>query len=165
MNSFADARVVVVAHEDSGRSLAQSLSRMGVGRVTIVPHPEEARLLCDAGRGDMCLVVLQRPVPDEIPAWTDETEAPGRKSGIPSLLMADVVTPHILRVARRSGYIATIESHLPSRLLYRSLRALLQRHRRHTDADARIADDAAASAAALQAPDDDAWFGGKLKLQ
>src|SRR5262249_34758294 len=114
---------------------------------------------------DMCLVVLRRPIPDEVPDWTAETVAPGRKAGVPTLLMADVVTPHILRVARRSGYIATIESRLPARLLYRSLRALLQRHRRHTDAGASIEGDAAASAAALQAPDADDWFGGKVKLQ
>jgi DNA-binding NtrC family response regulator len=165
MNTFASARVVVVASDESGRSLAQSLTRMGVAGVTVVPNPDEARLLCDAERADMCLVVLQRPVPDEVPGWTAETEAPGHKSGVPSLLMADVVTPHILKGARQSGYIATVETQLPARLLYRSLRALLQSHRRHGDADARIAGDAAASAAALQAPDADGWFGGKLKLQ
>src|SRR3954470_11001057 len=138
MNSFASARVVVVASDSSGRSLAQSLTRMGVAGIIVVSNPDEARLLYDAERADMCLVLLQSPVPDELPGWTAETEAPGHKGGIPSLLMADVVTPHILKNARHSGYIAVVESRLPSRLLYRSLRALMQRHRRYADADASL---------------------------
>jgi len=167
MNSFASAGVVVVAGCDSGRSLAQSLRRMGLSDVRIVPCLDDARLLCESNRVDGCLVVLPRAVPDELPPWTVETDAPGRSVGVPSLLVADVVTPYLAKAARNSGYFAAIEASLPPRLLYRCIRALLQRGRRQVGTVATLpaAVKEPTPVGAVPALPPDAWNGGKIKLQ
>src|SRR5262249_51155745 len=108
MISFSNARVVVVAGADTGRTLVSTLTRMGLGGVRLVANPDQARQLCTAKSADACLVVLPRPVPDEAPQWTAETGAPGREAGIPSLLLAQVVTPYVSKSARRAGYVASV---------------------------------------------------------
>jgi DNA-binding NtrC family response regulator len=167
MESFGRARVIVVASRDCGRSLAQSLSRMGLAGVRIVDSPQEAQVLCQTNRADGCLVMLPREVPDEIPTCSAESEAPGRAAGVPSLLVADVVTPHVARSARNSGYFATIPTGIPPRMLYRTLRALLQRRQRSASKATSENRGRAASAAldAVSALSSQGWAGGKFKLQ
>ena len=170
MNSFARACVVVVASESSSCSLIQSLRRMGVATVLGVPGLEQARRLCHSGRVDACLVVLPRPVPDELPPLRLETGAPGRGTNIPSLLLADAITPYLLKTAGRAGYLAAIPAAIAPRRLYRCLGGLLQQSRR-------LACRSGGSAAELEELADPASAGaprtlafvstdpGKLKLQ
>jgi CheY-like chemotaxis protein len=125
MKSIKSSRIVVVADSDQGRVLAARLRRMEVAEVTAVAGLEEARRLCQSGSTDVCLVALGNPVPDCVPA--PEGEAPGRACGIPALMVAPVVTPHVRRTARRCGYLAVISATMPPRMLYRRLGAALQR--------------------------------------
>lgn len=130
MNSFARARVAVVASDRSGLAIVHCLRRMGLAAVHGLSDIEQARLLCASGRVNACLVVLAPPVPDQIPPLRVESGAPGRGTGIPSLLIADVLTPHLLNTAGRAGYIAVIPGGIAPRLLYRCIAALLQQSRR-----------------------------------
>jgi len=125
MKSIKSSRIVVVADSDQGRVLAARLRRMDVAAVTAVAGRDEARQLCQSGSTDVCLVALGNPVPDSVPA--PEGDAPGRACGIPALMVAPVVTPHVRRAARRYGYVAVISAAMPPRMLYRRLGAALQR--------------------------------------
>jgi hypothetical protein len=125
MKSIKRSRIVVVADSDQGRILAARLRRMEVAEVTAVAGLEEARRLCQSGSADVCLVAVGNPVPDCVPA--PEGDAPGRACGIPALMVAPVVTPHVRRTARRCGYLAAISATMPPRMLYRRLGAALQR--------------------------------------
>ena len=127
MKSIKRSRIVVVADSDQGRILAARLRRMEVAEVTAVAGLEEARRLCQLGSADACLVAIDTPVPDCVPA--PEADAPGRACGIPALMVAPVVTPHVRRSARRCGYLAAISATMPPRMLYRRLGAALQRRR------------------------------------
>jgi hypothetical protein len=124
---FAAARVVVVAGHDS--ALVDAIRRMGVANIFHVGCMEDAQARCTAGGADACIVVLPRTVPDERPAWTAATEAPGR-GRVPALLIAEVVTPYVRQAARQAGYDAAIPLGLPPRMLYRCVGALLQASRR-----------------------------------
>ena len=46
---------------------------------------------------------------------------PGRFCGIPTLMVAPVVTPYLRRTARRCGYLAAISATIPPRMLYRRI--------------------------------------------
>jgi CheY-like chemotaxis protein len=127
MKSIRVSRIVVVADNDQGQVLAARLRRMEVAKVTAVANLEEARRLCQSGGADACLVAIDAPVPDGVPAA--ESDAPGRCCGIPALMVASVVTPHLRRTARRCGYLAAVSAAIPPRMLYRRLGAALQ-HRR-----------------------------------
>src|SRR5215475_6046632 len=127
MISFSISRVVVVAGDDRGRSLVDALRRMRLADVLLVATPEEARRLCASNSADACLAVLPRAVPDEVPRWTAEADAPGRNAAVPSLLLAEAVTPYVAKSARNAGYVAAIPDDVPSRLLYRWIGALLQK--------------------------------------
>jgi hypothetical protein len=127
--SFASARFVVLAGDGCGDALIGAIVRMGVAGVQRVRSPDEARCLCAAGAVDACLVVLPPARPDEIPAWTADNEAPGQ-GRVPTLLLADAVTPHIKHCVRARGYVAAVPLALPPRILYRCLSALLQSARR-----------------------------------
>lgn len=124
MKSIKSSRIVVVADSDQGRVLAARLRRMDVAAVKAVGGLEEARRLCQSGTTDVCLVAVGNPVPDGVPA--PEGEAPGRACGIPALMVAPVVTPHMRQIARRCGYVAVISATMPPRMLYRRLGAALQ---------------------------------------
>src|SRR5215475_14612448 len=89
MISFSLARVVVVADEHPGGVLVHALTRMGLAGVRLVSTPEEARQLCASDHFEACLAVLPPAVPDELPRWTAQTDSPGRKAGVPSLLLAE----------------------------------------------------------------------------
>lgn len=123
MGRFATARVVVVA--DAECALVAAIGRMGVVGVKRVARIDTAQAMCDAGDVDACIVVLPKFVPDDCPPWTAETEAPGR-GRVPSLLLADPVTPYVRQCARTSGYVAAVPLGLSSRMLYRTIGALLQ---------------------------------------
>jgi hypothetical protein len=127
MISFSISRVVVVAGDDRGRSLVDSLKRMRLAEVCLVETPDEARRLCAANGADACLALLPRAVPDEVPRWTAEADAPGRDAAVPSLLLAEAVTPYVAKSARNAGYVAAIPDDVPSRMLYRWIGALLQK--------------------------------------
>ena len=98
MKSIQRARLVVVADSDHGLVLAERLRRMDVAQVTEVAGHEEARGLCRAGAADACIVLLDDTAPDAKP--TAETVAPGRGSGVPSLMMAPSVSPYMRKAAR-----------------------------------------------------------------
>ncbi|MGC2074187.1 MAG: hypothetical protein WA694_23210, partial [Pseudolabrys sp.] len=121
MKSMRGLRVVVVIDSEH---LAARLRRMEVAQVTAVRGLEEARLLCQSGNADACLVAVDAPVPDGVPM--QESDAPGRHCGIPALMIAPIVTPHLRRAARRGGYLAAISATIPPRMLYRRLGAALQ---------------------------------------
>ena len=128
MKSMRGLRVVVVIDSEHGHILAARLRRMEVAQVTAVAGLEEARLLCQSGNADACLVAVDAPVPDAVPA--KESDTPGRWCGVPALMLAPVVTPHLRPAARRRGYLAAISATTPPRMLYRRLGAALQG--RHT---------------------------------
>jgi predicted RNase H-like nuclease len=92
MKSMRGLRVVVVIDSEHGHILAARLRRMEVAQVTAVAGLEEARLLCQSGNADACLVAVDAPVPDAVPA--KESDTPGRWCGVPALMLAPVVTPH-----------------------------------------------------------------------
>jgi hypothetical protein len=117
-------RVVVVTDSEHGHVLAARLRRMEVAHVMSVAGLEEARLLCQSGRTDVCLVAVGAPVPDAPPMR--ESDAPGLCCGVPALMIAPVVTPQLRRAARRRGYLAAISATIPPRMLYRRLGAALQ---------------------------------------
>jgi len=127
MISFSLARVVVVAGDHSGGFLVHALTRMGLAGVRLVATPDEARQLCAIDSVDACLALLPPHVPDEVPRWTVEADAPGRKAGVPSLLLVEAVTPYVTKSARTSGYVAAIPAKVAPRLLYRWIGALLQK--------------------------------------
>ena len=163
MISFSNARVVVVAGPETGRPLVNTLTRMGLAGVRLVANPDQARQLCTTRNADACLVVLPGPIPDEAPPWTAETGAPGREAGIPSLLLAQVVTPYVTKSARRAGYVASVPADVSSRLLYRWMGALLQKQRARESVNER-ARPKVPVADAMHAHSHEAW-GGKFKLQ
>lgn len=164
MISFSTARVIVVAGGEAGRPLVHTLTRMGLAGVHLVADTDQARQVCTAKGADACLVVLPRAVPDEAPQWTAETGAPGREAGIPSLLLAQVVTPYVTKSARRAGYVASVPADVSARLLYRWMGALLQKQRRARDSVSERARPKVPPADAMYAASDEAW-GGKFKLQ
>jgi hypothetical protein len=124
MKSIKCSRIVVVADCDSGRDLVARLRRMEVAQVSAVARVDQARELCQRGGVDVCLVAFDVSVPDGVPQA--EGDAPGRSCGIPTLIVAPVVTPHLRRTARRRGYLAAVSAALPPRLLYRRIGAALQ---------------------------------------
>jgi DNA-binding NtrC family response regulator len=124
MKSISRAHVVVVADSERCSLLTARLHRMEVARVTAVDNLEEARCLCRAGGASVCLVALDETGCEAAAA---DGDAPGRDSGVPALMLVDVVTPHCCRLARRSGYLAVIPTKIEPRLFYRRLGGALQR--------------------------------------
>lgn len=127
MKSVRRASIVVVADSDHCLLLAARLRRMEVAQVTTVTGLDEARRMCQVGDIDACLVAFNDLVLDAAPAA--ESDAPGRDSGVPSLMIADKVTPFLRRMARRTGYYAAVPAAIAPRLLYRRIGAALQRRR------------------------------------
>jgi hypothetical protein len=127
MKSIRQAHVVVVVDSDHGLVLAARLRRMQVARVTAVGGVEEARRLCQTGGTDACIVVFDEAVTDAAPFA--ENDAPGRRCGVPSLMVAYTVTPFLRKVARRRGYCAAVPAALPPQMFYRRIRAALQQRR------------------------------------
>jgi hypothetical protein len=125
MRSIKSSRIVVVADSDQGHALTARLRRMDVAEVTAVVAIEEARRMCESGGADACLVAVSDATPDCVPY--PESDAPGRSCGVPSLLVAPVVTPYLRGTARRCGYLAAVSTTMPPRMLYRRLGAALQR--------------------------------------
>jgi DNA-binding NtrC family response regulator len=126
MKSIKLSRIVAVADSDHGRDLVAHLRRMEVAKVIAVTGLGEAWRLCQSGGADACLVTVDGALPDGPAAKSD---APGRSCGIPALIIAPVVTPHLRRTARRCGYLAAVSATIPPRMLYRRIGAALQ-HRR-----------------------------------
>ncbi len=123
--AFASARVVVVAVGDCGSALIGALVRMGIADVQRADCLDVARAQCASGEVDACLVLLPPAVPDEVPAWTASSEAPGRGQ-VPALLLTDALTHHVTSAARFAGYAAVAPARLPPRMLYRCISGLLQ---------------------------------------
>lgn len=132
MKSVRMARIVVVAERDFGFSLAARLRRMELSRVATVTRLDDARRICRGGGADACLVMRHNAAIEDRPLTETEDEAPGEASGVPSLMLADVVTPHLRTAARRSGYRAIVPAAIPARLLYRRIAGALQYARRRT---------------------------------
>jgi hypothetical protein len=120
------AHIVVVADGDQALALAARLRRMELGEITTVSRLDEARQLCRAGGIDACIVAMDH-APQVSP--TPENDAPGRGCGVPSLLIVAAVSPDLRKLARRAGYATAIPAAIPSRLLYRRIRAAMQHQR------------------------------------
>jgi hypothetical protein len=124
---------IAVVHDDlsehGGARIAARLQRMAIGRVTTVARIEEAKRLCRAGGLDVCLVVLGGTVPDAVPEAL--SDAPGQSVGVPTLIVAPVVTPHLRKTARLCGYVAVLPGRIAPRMLYRRIGAVLQGRRPH----------------------------------
>jgi hypothetical protein len=124
MKSVQRAHIVVVADSDHGLILAARLLRMDVAHVTTVAGLDAARAMCRAGIADACIVTFDDAVPDAAPI--DEKDAPGRGSGVPSLMIVPAVTPYLRKIARRRGYLAAVPATIVPQMLYRRLSAALQ---------------------------------------
>jgi hypothetical protein len=163
--SLSIARVIVVAGDPRGSALVHALTHMGFTGVRLVATLEEGRRLCATDRVDACLAVLPLNIPDDVPHWTAEADAPGRDAGVPSLLLAEAVTPYAAKSARNAGYVGVIPADIRPRLLYRWIGGLLQKQAR------RQARSAAVSRRRLPLPPSDALHAyaasasGKFKLQ
>ena len=127
MKPLERAHVVLVAGKDQGLQLAVHLCRIRVARATFVADVDEARSLCLAGGPDLCLVAIDGCILDAAPL--PEIDAPGRATGVPSLLLAAVVTPYLRRMAWRCGYSAAIPAGIAPQMLARRICAALQRRR------------------------------------
>ena len=130
MNPIQRARILLIADPAYGHSLLDKLRLLKSFKVNRVDSIEEARRLCEAGAVDACLLVVRNSAPDHLWLSQVESSAPGRDSGVPSLLVADVVDPYVMDVARRSGYAGAVPITNTARLLYRSIGAMLQQARR-----------------------------------
>jgi hypothetical protein len=130
VNPIQRARILLIADPAYGHSLLDRLRLLKSFKVNRVDAIEEARRLCEAGAADACLVVARNSAPDHF--WLSQVEAPapGCDCGVPSLLVADVVDPYVMDVARRSGYAGAVPITNTARLLYRSIGAMLQQARR-----------------------------------
>ncbi len=131
--------IVVVDDADShgGEGLAARLRRMAIGRVTTAAGIAAARHLCRAGGVDACLVVIGDVAPDDAPAAL--ADAPGQAFGIPTLIVAPVVTPYLRKTARLRGYVVVLPAKIAHRMLYRRIGAVLQgRSRRRPPASGRM---------------------------
>src|SRR5215510_1127879 len=102
------------------------MKSLSVSRIVVV---------ADSGQGEVLATRLRRMNVAEVKAVT-ELDAPGRSCGVPALMVAPVVTPHLRRAARRCGYLAAVPVTISPRLLYRRLGAALQ-HRRAAPASSR----------------------------
>jgi hypothetical protein len=127
MKAIRSARIVVVASSDQASILAVALRRMNVASVTSTAEIGEAKRICQSSRADVCVVLADNIVPDEVPVADD---APGTMCGVPSLLLVPIVTPYVRKMARRRGYQAVLSTAVPARMLYRHIRAALQRRNR-----------------------------------
>jgi hypothetical protein len=129
---------VIVLHDDpdsrhersghGGERLAARLRRMTIGRITTVTRTEEAKRLCRAGGVDACLVVMGDEVPDAAPEAL--AAAPGQPFGVPTVLVAPMVTRQLRKTARLCGYRAVLPARIAPRMLYRRIGAVLQGRRR-----------------------------------
>jgi hypothetical protein len=127
MKSIQRAHIVVVAGSDQALVLAARVRRMEVAEVTAVAAVPQARGLCQVGGTDACIVVFDDAVPDAAPM--PDTDAPGRRCGVPSLMVVPAVTPHLRKMGRRCGYLTTVPATIAPRMLYRRIGAALQRRR------------------------------------
>lgn len=114
----------MVADSDHGLVLAARLRQMDVALVTAVARLDEARGMCQAGGTDACIVAFDGAVPDAIPLV--ENDAPGRNSGVPSLMVVPTVTLYLRKSARRRGYLAAVPAAITPRMLHRRIGAALQ---------------------------------------
>jgi len=124
MKSIQRAHIVVVADSDHGLVLTERLRRMDVALVTAVAGLDGAGSMCDKGGTDACIVMFDDAVPDALPVAAHD--APGRGSGVPSLMVVPTVTPYLRKMARRGGYLAVVSASIPPRMLYRRVGAALQ---------------------------------------
>jgi hypothetical protein len=132
---------IIVAVDDAanhgGERLAARLRRMAIGRVSTIAGIEEARQLCRGGGVDACLMVTGDAGPDAVPEML--ADAPGRPFGIPTLIVAPVVTPYLRKVALVRGYVAVLPARIAPRMFYRRIGAVLQgRRRRRPPASGRM---------------------------
>lgn len=127
MGVLQRGRVVVVTANDAGTLLAERLRVAALMQITEVVSVGAARDLCAQRRADACLVIYEDEQPDE--RSTALPAAPGSEFGVPSLVLAGVVTPYLCKAARRAGYFAVVCASVAPRLLYRRIGGALQRRR------------------------------------
>lgn len=127
MKSIRCAHIVVVGDSDQGLMLVARLRRMEVAQVTSVARIDQARELCESGGADACIVAFDDTIPDALPPA--ESHAPGRRCGVPSLMLVPKITPYLRAMARRGGYLAAVPAAIAPRMLYRRIGGALQRRR------------------------------------
>ncbi len=127
MISIRDAHVVVVGDGDRGPVLVARLRRMGLARVTAISGFAEAVGLCQRGEADVCVVMFADTAPDAMPIAVND--APGRSSGVPSLMVVPAATPFLRKTARHCGYLAVVPATIAPRMLFRRICAALQQRR------------------------------------
>jgi hypothetical protein len=132
MSPIRHARILLIAEPACGHTLLEKLRHLKLFAVTRVDDLEEARRRCEMRSADACLMVVRNFVADDLRASLVEAPAPGRGNGVPSLLLADVITPHVMDAARGAGYASAVPLTSSGRLLYRSIGALLQQARRRS---------------------------------
>lgn len=125
MRSMRNAHIVVVGSGDLGLALTARLRRMALAKVTAVADLAEASGLCQRGEADACIVMRDDGALDR--AASPMADAPGRASGVPSLMVVPAVTPFARKVAHREGYMAALPANIAPRMLYRRIGAALQR--------------------------------------
>lgn len=127
IKSLRRAHIVVVADSNRGQILAARLRRMDVAQVTSASGFAEARGVYQCGSTDACIVVVDDALPDTAPFCAND--APGRSCGVPSLLVASVLTPFVRKAARRGGDLTVVPANIVPRMLYFRLGAAMQQRR------------------------------------
>ena len=125
MKSIKRAHIAIIADCDHGLVLAARLRRMDVAQVTALVRLDQAKAMCEAGGVDACIVVIDDVGAEDASSVT-VADAPGRRCGVPSLMIVPIATPYLRKLARRRGYLATISATITPRMLYRRVGAGLQ---------------------------------------
>jgi hypothetical protein len=125
MKSIKRAHIAIIANCDHGLVLAARLRRMDVAQVTALGRLDQAKAMCEAGGVDACIVVID-DVAAEAASPVTVADAPGRRCGVPSLMIVPIATPYLRKLARRRGYLATVSATITPRMLYRRVGAELQ---------------------------------------
>jgi hypothetical protein len=128
MKSIKRAHIAIIANCDHGLVLAARLRRMDVAQVTALGRLDQAKAMCEAGGVDACIVVID-DVAAEAASPVTVADAPGRRCGVPSLMIVPIATPYLRKLARRRGYLATVSATITPRMLYRRVGAELHGRR------------------------------------
>lgn len=124
MKVLPTARILLVDSQSDRRdALRLALTAFGVGAVLEAASTAEAAEPQFQGAVDV--LVVHTDDPDQAP------ENPFRDgNGVPTILIAELPTQALMRLAARGGYDAAVGAPLAPRLLYRRIGSVMQRARR-----------------------------------
>ena len=100
MKSIQRAHIVAVTDGDHGLVQAARLLKTDVAQVTTVAGLDEASGMCQKCCTDACIVAFDEALPDAVPMV--ENDAPGRKCGVPSLMVVPTVALYLRKTTRRN---------------------------------------------------------------